>query len=239
MMRTRIAAAVVSSIILLGSAMPVKAGADVMTIQMREHGVAVNFTNIPDLLSDEPAETPPGSYFFITVNSGVGEASGHNYPGSSNNTTWISYTEWTVNKKGDWSQIVDWAGAAPDGAAGLDIAENAGWATLRASMPVGYCSEYAAEDAGGDCLDYVWVGTANVDLEWTPTTGLLSGTNTESWGVPSEWQYVSRYGGHYRDASVSGQMTLPGSAPQVVSSPLGTIYLRAIGEMDLYVTRGH
>lgn len=238
-MHTRLVATAVSASLLLATAVPARAGADVMTIQMREHGAAANFTNIPGFLSDEPVETLPGRYYFITVSAGVGEASGHNYPGSSKDTAWISYTEWKVDRKGDWSQVIDWAGAALDGAAGLDMAQNAGSATLTASMPVGYCAEYASEDAGGNCLKYVWVGTADVDLEWTPTTGLLSGTSTESWGVPSEWQYVSRYSGHYRDASVSGHLTLPGAAPQDVSSPLGTIYLRAIGEMDLYVTSGH
>jgi hypothetical protein len=236
-MRPQLVATAVSAVILLATAGPASASAEVTTVQMREHGAAVNFTNIPEYLSDEPVETPPGTYYFITVSAGVGEASGHNYAGSSKDTAWITYTEWTVNRKGAWELVTDWAGFAPDGAQGLDMSNSAAWATLDASIPVGYCSEYASEDQGGNCLDYVQVGTARVDLAWRATTDLMSDAWTESWGVPGEWQYTARHTGHYREAAVTGTLTLPGSMPQGVVSE-GTIYLRALGTMDLSITCG-
>ena len=65
----------------------------------------------------------------------------------------------------------------------------------------------------------------------------MSNASTESWGVPGVWQYTSRHTGHYREAAVTGTLTLPGSTPQEVASE-GTVYLKASGTMDLVVTRG-
>ena len=232
----------VAALLLFSTGAPVAARANVTTIQMREHGVAVNFTNIPDF--PDFGDVAPGRYWEVTVMSGVGEATGHNYAGSSKDDAYAGYTVWEYDVENGWNLVRDWSGYAPDGSASLDVAQSLGWATLKAAIPVGWCREWPTEgaiapmDSGGDCLDYVVEGILTVDLTWTPTSRLTSGAATESWGSPREYRSVSRYTGHYRDASVTGQLGLPGAAPFEQTSEFGTIFKSAIGSMELWISRG-
>jgi hypothetical protein len=66
----------------------------------------------------------------------------------------------------------------------------------------------------------------------------MHGVSTDSGRGPGVWHYVYRMTGHYRDAVLAGRLTLPGGSPQQVSSDLATIYLQAIGSLDLYVDGG-
>ena len=234
----RIAASIATIVLVVSTAGAVSATADVTTIQMREHGVRANLTNIPGLLSDDPVDTPPGTYYFMFISAGVSEASGLNYAGSSKDETYVSYQQSKVDKKGAWTVLADWSGSVPN-TAGLDMTQSLSGATLKTSnIPVGYCAERASDVQGGECIKYVSVGTVDLDLTWTPTSKLISGVNTDSWGVPGVVQYISRYTGQYREVSVSGNVTLPGSDAASYSSPLGSIYQMAIGSMDLWVTHG-
>jgi hypothetical protein len=237
----RIAAAAAGIALMIVAAPPVQASATVTNIQYREQGVHANLTNIPGMGTAVLAGIDPDHYFFISFGAGPGEATGHNYPGSVKEMAYIDFGEWDE----DWNQLVSWSGYAPVGAPGFDMAQNASWATASFSMPVGYCARYEGQDdeitvmdTGGPCIDYVTMGTAAFDLTFTAASKLMHGGNTESWGEPGEWRYVNRYTGHYRDALLSGSLTLPGLEKQEVSSDLATIYLKAIGSLDLYVGRG-
>lgn len=237
----RICAGAAAVTLVLAGAAPVQASATVTNIQMREQGVHANLTNIPGMGSAVLTGIDSGHYFFISIGAGPGEASGHNYQGSVKEMAYIDFTEWDE----DWNQVVSWSGYAPVGAPGFDMAQSAGWATARFSMPVGYCARYegqddeiTVQDTGGGCIEYVTVGTAAMDLTFTATSKLMHGVTTDSWGDPGQWWYVSRLTGHYRDAVLGGSLTLPGVAPQEVSSDLATIYLRAIGSLDLSVGHG-
>ena len=228
--------------LVLAAVAPVAARADITTIQMREHGVAVNVTNIPGF--PDFGDVAPGRYWEVTVMSGVGEATGHNYAGDSLDVAYAGYTVWEYEAETGWNLISDWSGYAPNGSAGLDMAMNPGRATLNAEIPVGWCREWPSEsgivpmDSGGDCLDYVVEGVVTVDLTWTPTSRLLSGSVTDSFGSPGQYRSTYRYTGHYRDASVAGTLGLPGAAPFAVTSEFGTIYTMAIGTMELSISRG-
>jgi hypothetical protein len=107
---------------------------------------------------------------------------------------------------------------------------NPGGATLNTAIPVGWCREWPSErqivpmDSGGDCLDYVVEGTLTVDLTWTPTSRLFSGSSTDSFGSPGESVTTLRYTGQYRDASVAGDLGLPNIGSFAVTSEFGTIY---------------
>lgn len=234
----RWASALLAAALLMAVPAPAAASADVTTMQLREHGVAANVTNIPGFPSHDPG-VPRGTYYEFTIMSGVGEGIGQDGAGPGEHWAYIGYAEYAVDRRGNWQDVAGWGGYAPDGAAGLVMTPNASAATLRATIPVGYCAEYAPEDQGGECIDEVSVGTVALDLTWTPTSKLMSGETQESWGDPGSWHYVFRLTGHYRDASVSGTITMPdGTVLDVVSSEWGTLYIKSIGSLDVYVTRG-
>jgi hypothetical protein len=217
---------------------PAAASAEVTTMQLREHGAAANVFSDPNFLWGDPG-APRGNYYEFTIMSGIGEVSSSDNPNVITDWAYIGYAAYTVDRRGNWEDVGGWGGYAPDGAAGLTMARNASSATLRTTIPVGYCAEYAPEDQGGECIDEVSVGTVALDLTWTPTSKLMSGETQESWGDPGSWRYVFRLTGHYRDASVSGTITMPdGSVLDVVSSEWGTLYIKSIGSLDVYVTRG-
>ena len=233
----RIAAGIATIVLVLSTAGSVSATADVTNAQMREQGVTINLTNIPWMLSDDPVETPDGTYYFMSIKAAVGEASGHNISGTSMDETGVSYHQWAVSND-VWTFLPGWSGSVPN-TAGLVMTRSLSGATLKTSnIPVGYCNSYETEDAGGGCTDYVNVGTVDLDLTVTPTSKLMTGVNTDTWGVPGVMQYTSRLTGTYRDVSVSGDVKLPGLDAASYSSPLGSIYRMAIGSMDLWVTHG-
>jgi hypothetical protein len=229
--------AIAAAALVLAVAGPAEASATVTTIQMRQQGVHANITNIPGMGAAELAGIEPGHYFFISIAAGPGEVIGHEDAGVKE-MAYISFSEWDA----DWNQLVDWSGYAPAGAPGFEMAQNAASATATFSMPVGYCARYEGQDdeittfdSGGACIEYVTVGTAAMDLTFTATSKLMQGVQTDSWGVPGAYRYVSRMTGHYREAVLAGRLTLPGVAPQQVSSDLATISLQAIGSIDLTV----
>ena len=238
----RITTGVAAVLFVFAAAAPVAATASVTTIQMRERGVAVNLTNIPGF--PDFGDVAPGRYWDATVMSGVGEATGHNYAGDSLDVAYAGYRVWEYDAENGWNILSDWSGYAPEGSAGLDMTLNPGGATLTTAIPVGWCREWPSEgqivpmDSGGDCLDYVVEGMVTLDLTWTPTSRLLSGSSTDSFGAPGAYVTTIRYTGHYRDASVAGDLGLPGAASFAVTSEFGTIYTKAIGSMELWISRG-
>jgi hypothetical protein len=238
----RITVGIAALLFVFASAAPVTAAASVTTIQMRERGVAVNVTNIPGF--PDFGDVTPGRYWEVTVMSGAGEATGHNYAGDSLDVAYAGYRLWEYDADNGWNILSDWSGYAADGSAGLVMTLNPGGATLNTAIPVGWCREWPSEgqivpmDSGGDCLDYVVEGMLTVDLTWTPTSRLFSGSSTDSFGSPGESVTTLRYTGQYRDASVAGDLGLPNIGSFAVTSEFGTIYTRAMGSMELWISRG-
>ena len=179
---------------------PVLGSAEVTNFQYRTYGAEAWFTNVS-------ADSPKGLYYDAYVQAFVGQDS---RPGRSLEWVYVGYQVWEKRPNGDLVLRSDQSGYAPDGAAGLSMGvADLTWATVRTSVPVGWCREYQPEDAGGDCIDYVTVGTVDLDLAWTPTTKLLSWNSTDQEVVPAQWLWTSRRTSHYREAALTGQVTFP------------------------------
>jgi hypothetical protein len=76
-----------------------------------------------------------------------------------------------------------------------------------------------------------------VDLTWTPTSRLLGELDGRVW-VARESVTTLRCTGQYHDAFVAGDHGLPTTGSFAVTSEFGTIYTRAMGSMELWITRG-
>ena len=208
---------------------PALAGADVTNFQVRTYGAEA-------WLSNWSPDGPPGLYYDAYVQAFVAQDS---RPGKSIDWVYFGYGVWEKLPNGDWVEREGASGYAPDGAAGLDMSVgDLDSATVDASVPVGYCREYAPEDQGGECIDYVDVGTVHLDLAWTPTSHLLSWTRTDHMVAPGNWLSTGRRTSHYREASLAGQVTFPGLGMQEVASQDGYITRYGIGSHDVTVMPG-
>jgi hypothetical protein len=76
-----------------------------------------------------------------------------------------------------------------------------------------------------------------VDRTWTPTSRLLGELDGRVW-VARESVTTLRCTGQYHDAFVAGDHGLPNTGSFAVTSEFGTIYTRAMGSMELWITRG-
>ena len=129
---------------------PTVASADVTNFQVRTYGAEAWLTNMS-------ADSPQGLYYDAYVQAYVAQDS---RPGMSVDWVFFGYQVWEKRPNGDWAFRSDVSGYAPDGAAGLSMSVgDLAWATVKTSFPVGYCDRYEPEDAGGDCIKYVNVGT--------------------------------------------------------------------------------
>ena len=200
---------------------PTVAAADVTNLQLRTYGAEAWFTNMN-------ANSPKGLYYDAYVQAFVAQDS---RAGMSVDWVFFGYQVWEKRSNGDWAFRSNVSGYAPDGAAGLSMSVgDLAWATVKTSFPVGYCDTYEPEDAGGDCIRYVNVGTVDIDLAWTPTSGLLSWNDRHHQVVPAEWLQNDRRTSHYRDAALTGQVTFPKLGKLGVASQDGLITRYGIGE---------
>ena len=127
------------------------------------------------------ADSPPGINYDAYV-----QAVFSNDPNHSTAYDWVygGYRSWEPTAGGHWEMLSDASGYAPNGAEGLEMSVgDLAWPSVAASVPVGWCRSYESEDAGGGCTDYVDMGTAVVDLSWTPTSR------------PSSWTARAALGG--------------------------------------------
>jgi hypothetical protein len=210
---------------------PTFAAADVSGGQYRTYGAEAWLTNARE-------DSPPGFYYDLYV-----QAFRSNDPTHSTSYDWVyvGYQGWERKHNGDWVPLAGADGYARNGAEGLELSVgDLASATVTASVPVGWCRSYEPEDAGGDCIDYVDVGTAVVDLAWTPTSGLLSWTRGEQMVSPAAWVSTWRRTSHYREATLTGEIVLPELGTFEVTAQDGDGYITRwrIGSSDLYVMRG-
>ncbi len=184
------------------AATPVLA-ADTYHYRERGSGVSAWFS---DFEWDESGNLPPGTYSEVYVDAASYVARGD----GAWQSDYACVSSWsvTVTPEGEW---IDEGGFGYCGEADvLTLSKKLGGGQLTASFEVEDC--LAWDEATGECLDAVVIGTVAVDLAFSGVGALERYHGTYSGGTAGQYQYTSHGNGVQRAADVFGTVTLDGAS---------------------------
>jgi hypothetical protein len=196
MRRLLVLLAVIAGLVI--AAAPVMAAT---TYHMREMGAGLNayFTNAE--WGEEGL--PDGSYFETYVDAAEWVATGDS--GYEGGYVCVSRYEFTI-EDGNWTDDT-WFGACGNYDS-LTIARRLASGNVTATFDAIDC--VAWDDTTGDCIEEINLGTVEIDLTATGSGPLVNYHGTSSGGTAGQYQYTYHGNGSWRDASVTGSVTLDG-----------------------------
>ncbi len=229
----RLLVALVASLALVVGASPVLAGSETFRFTASSSFAYGSFTNLPM----DGEELPPGTYFYTDVWASEWIVTGD--AAYEEGSVCVFHGEFTIDADGNWTGE-QWLGACASGA-DLSIARRLTGASVMATLPVEEC--LAWDEASGECLEVVSLGTILVDLSWIGDGPIYRSHGSYSGGVAGYYQYASHGTASGRDALLAGSATLtrPDGSEADLTGGLdgsGFMWQSRGGSVEVIITHG-